>query len=253
MGKIKSILKTLIFVWGIATLALVLFITITLSIKSVINRKTVENSQKEAYEKRFDQIVLTVRETTDKNKATQLISISKSGKPLVRDYRLPVEKYGLEYPVQIKDSLVISTNENEFRVMLFTTFHECAEESTDYVWFFKKNDKLNLIHVVDLSELTRSETNMTSFFGYKHVNLPYFEKAEFKHWIVPIEVNVGENIRTSPLLNKVGISLLKTAYQTEAQKRMAILSKTQNVEMLGKYKSALAKFEDAVTDQSIPY
>ncbi len=253
MGKIKSILKTLIFIWGIATLALVLFVTITLSIKSVMSRKTVESDQKKAYEKRFDQIVLTVREATDKNKTTQLINISKSGKQLVRDYRLPVEKFGLEFPIQVKDSLVIPTDENDFRVILYTRYYECAEESTDYVWFFKKSDKLNLVHVADLSELTKSEGSGVSFFGYKHVNLPYFENAEFRHWIIPIEVNVGDTIRIFPLLNKTGIDLLKMAYQTEAEKRMAILSKTQNAKMLEEYKAALTKFEDAITEKTLPY
>ena len=253
MGKIKSSLKVLVFIWGLLSLAVVLFVTVTLTVKSLVNREPAEKEQEAAYEKRFDQILLTVQEKSEKNKNAQLISISKSGKSLVNNYRLPVEKYGMEFPVQIRDSILIAARENEYRVILYTASYECSEETSDYIWFFKLNDKLDLVHVVNLAELTKNGASGLSFFGYKHVSLPYFENAEFKHFIIPIEVEVGDTIRISPLLNKSGMDLLKVAYETEAEKRITILNRKQNVKMLEEYKTALIAFKDATTEKIIPY
>jgi hypothetical protein len=233
--------------------ALVLFLAIYLMILLSSNRQTAKNYQRTAYEKSFGDLRLTVQDRSDKNQNAHLISISKSGKTLVSNYRLPIEKYDLRYPLQIKNSKLIPLKENGYRVILFSTFDECCEESTDYVWFFKLNDKLNLVHVVDLSELTKNEADKLSFFGYKYAKLPYFKDAAYKYFIIPIEVTVGESIKISPLLNKSGIDLIKMSYEIEAEKRMATLNKTQNVDMLKKYKTELAKFKDTITEKNIPY
>ncbi len=253
MGKIKSILKTAIIIWGILSLALVLFVTISLIVQSLKNRQILEKYQNEAYEKRFDQLLLTVQERSEKDQYSQLISISRSGKTLVSNYRLPIEKYGLESPIEIKDSKFIPVKENEYRIILYSTYNECTEVSTDYVWFFKLNNKLNLVHVVDLSDLTKNEANELSFFGYKYAKLPYFKDAAYKYFIIPIEITVGETIKISPLLNKSGMDLLKMAYETEAKKRIATLNKTQNDKILKEYKAELIKFKDAITEKNIPY
>lgn len=253
MGKIQSTLKKAIFIWGIVSFVLVLFLAIFLMILLSSNRQTVEKYQKEAYAKHFGQLLLTVQDWSDENQNAHLISISKSGKTIVNNYRLPIEKYGLEFPIRIKDSKLISVKENEYRIILYSSYDECCEVSTDYVWFFKLNDKLNLVYVVDLSELTKNETNELSFFGYKYAKLPYFENAAYKYFIIPIEVTVGETIKISPLLNKSGMDLYKVAYEAEAEKRMATLNKIQNDEMLKKYETALIEFKDAITEKNIPY
>ena len=253
MGKIKSTLKVLIFIWSILSLALVLVVTITLTVQSLTNRETAENDQKEAYEKRFDKILFTVQEKSDKNQNALFINISKSGKTLVSNYRLPIEKYGLGFPIQIKNAKLITVKEKVYRVILYTTHKECEEEAVDYIWFLKLTDKLSLVHVVDLTDLTENKSNKLSFFGYKHINLPYFENAEFKHFIIPIEVTVGETINTSPLLNKSGMNLLKMAYTTEAEKRIAAMNQTQNIKMLEEYKESLRNFKVITTESSIPY
>jgi hypothetical protein len=252
MGKLTTILKKLIFVWGLISLGFVLFAAISLTISTMKGKKFIEEERNKIYEKSFDQIKLQVKKEIEKTSEQLLVTITKSDKPLISNYRLPTEQYRLN-SLDVNDSKVIPMNENDYRVILYSVVYECDAEVAYYIWFLKLKNQMNLVQVIDISDMHKIEGKETIVFGNKIIGLPSYDNFKYEHFVVPIEISIGDSIKTIPMLNKKSIDMMKSVFEKEAQKRIEMLTKSSNSEVLKEYRDSIRKFNEAITEKVIPY
>jgi hypothetical protein len=251
MGKFTNILKKILVVWGAISLSFILILIIWAFITSRTGNRAVEKEKDIVYEKKSEGIKLTVTRKMGKQAGEVLVSLTKGERALVSNYQLPVKKYSTEW-LQIRDSKIIPVSENEYRVILYSTA-ESDDESTDYLWFLKYNNQMNVVQVIDMEGMHKIDDQDTIFLGNKHIYLPYAKGFDHGHFVIPIEVRVGDTIRISPLLSQNGIELLKKVFDKEAQKRMEKFRKEEKNEMLKINEKSLKKFSEAIVEKSIPY
>lgn len=251
MAKFWNVCKKIIFVWGAISLSFIVIVMIWAFLSSRMGHRTAEEEKDIVYEKKSDGVKLTVIRKTGKRSGETLVSLTKGDRALVSNYQLPVKKYGAEW-LQIHDSKILPVNENEYRVILFSTT-ESDDDSTDHLWFLKYNNRMNVVQVVDMEGMHKIDELDTAVMGIKHVYLPYAEGFDYGHFVIPIEVRAGDTIKISPLLNQYGIELLKKIFDKEFQKRMEKLRKDQKNEQVEQYKETLDKFNEAIAEKNIPY
>jgi hypothetical protein len=252
MKKIINIVKKVILVWGVLSLCFALLLSVYVAVNIISTKKLIGKSEDIIYEAKSDEVKLVVIHKTGKDSSEVLINLSKSDKELISNYHLPVEKYGL-HSVHVNDSKIIHVRDDEYRIILYSRYYECTEESTDFIWFFKFKNQLNLIHVIGLSDLYNIQSEETIIFGNKHIGLPSFEANEYKQFIIPVEIRIGDSIKILPLLSRHGITLLKNAFEKEAQGRIEKLRTGGNNEMVEEYKASMQRFSEAITEKIIAY
>jgi hypothetical protein len=204
------------------------------------------------YEAKSNEAKLVVIHKTRKDSSEILVNFSKSDKELISNYHLPVEKYGL-HSVHVNDSKIIHVRDDEYRIILYSRYYECTEESTDYIWFFKFKKQLDLIDVIGLSDLHETQSGTTIILGNKHIGLPSFSGSNYENFIIPIQIRIDDIIKISPLLSQHGIALLKNIFENEARERIENLRRAGNNEMVEEYKGSMQRFNEAITEKIIAY
>ncbi len=252
MSKFKTISKTLIFVWGLISLGFVLFAAISLTISTMKGKKVLEEARTKIYEKSFGEIKLQVKKEIEKASEQLLVTITKSDKPLITNYRLPTDQYRLS-SLDLNDSKVIPVNGNEYRVILYSVVYECDAEAAHYIWCLKLGTHMNLVEVIELSDMHKIDGKETIVFGNKIIGLPSYDNFKYEQFVVPIEISISDSIKTTPMLNKKSADMITSVFQKEAQKRIEILTERANNEMLEEYKGSMRKFNEAMAEKVIPY
>jgi hypothetical protein len=252
MGKFTTISKKLIFIWGLISLGFVLFAAISLTISAIKGQRFIEEERNKLYEKSFGQIKLQVKKEIEKTSEQLLVAITKSDRPLISNYLLPTEQYRLS-SLDVNDSEVIPVNENEYRVILYSVVYECDTEAAHYIWCLKVKTQMNLVQVIELSDMHRVDGQERMVFGNKIICLPSHDNFKYEEFVVPIKISISDSIKITPMLNKKSAEMMKSAFQKEAQKRIEMLRKSKNNEMLEEYRDSIQKFNEAITEKVIPY
>jgi hypothetical protein len=252
MSKFTSISKKLIFVWGLISLAFVLFAAISLTISTIKGNRFVEQERNKIYEKNFGEIKLQVKKEIRKTSEQLLVTITKSGKPLIIDYCLPTDQYRLS-PLDVNDSELIPVKGNMYRVILYSVVYECDAEAAHYIWCLKLTTDMSLVKVIELSDMHKIDGKEAIVFGNKIMGLPSFDNFKYEQFVVPIEITISDSIKATPMLNKKSADMIKSVFQKEAQKRIDILRERANNEMLEEYKGSVEKFDEAMAQKVIPY
>jgi hypothetical protein len=107
--------------------------------------------------------------------------------------------------------------------------------------------------VIDISDMHKIEGKETKVFGNKIIGLPSYDNFKYEHFVVPIEISIGDSIKTIPMLNKKSIDMMKSVFEKEAQKRIEMLTKSSNSEVLKEYRDSIRRFNEAITEKVIPY
>ena len=101
MAKSWKVLKFIIFTWGALSLGLflvgLLFAAYTKIFSGHQQQKTNSTTEEVVFEKKDGALKLVVKRREAEGTSAYLITLTKDNKPIVQSYRLPTEKYHLEY------------------------------------------------------------------------------------------------------------------------------------------------------------
>ncbi len=260
MAKLWKVLKVIIFGVGALTLALLLYGLIQTFVFPLFrshahqDREAKTPSEEVVFEKKDGGLKLLVKrkETTDGPDA-YLITLTKGGAQIVQNYRLPTGKYHLE-GVSFYDAALIPIRENEYRIVLFSSYEEEEGGSDSYVWFLKMTDAMDVREVMQLSDVHRSESNGLVILGNKYFYMPYQKLFRSELFVVPLMARVGDSIRVSPLLSPEGAETLHTAFEQEIKARIASPSDGGKEEKRGEqYQKVRKEMDEALSERTISY
>jgi hypothetical protein len=222
-----------------------------LSISTIVSRKVVEQEQDDKYEKTFNDIRLSVIRKHDQTN-NSLVSVTRADKPLITDYSLPIKQYDLN-GLTIRDAAVIPANENEYRIILYSAVYDCDQESAHYIWLLKLHKQMHLSQMIQMSDMHRIEGNEILIFGNKIIGLPSFADFKYEQVLVPVEIKIGDAIKTAPMLNRKSMVMMRNYFEKEMQKRKNKLVGSSDTATLELCNKASREFDEAISERVIPY
>ena len=256
MAKFWKIIKAVIFGWGVLTLAVLLLIWLVNIKSSVFNghkhSKTEAPAEEVVFEKKDGGLKLVVKHKETEGTYAYLITLTKGGTSVVQNYRLPTEKYHLEY-VRFYDANFIPGRENEPRIVLYSSSEEGEGDADSQMWFLKVVDKVNVYEVIALSDVHRIESNGLEIMGNKRIGLPYQDSFPYESFVVPTMIRVSDSIRISPLLSPEGLGALHSALEHEIKVRMEKPSTGKEEKRGEQYQKVRKEMDEALVERTIPY
>lgn|GEM_PF-4413407 len=247
----KSVLKTILLIWGIISLCAVIIIGAYIA-KMLLEQKKSSSTYKPEYtEKTFCEYILKTTINDTANPDIIHISLLQQGNALLTNYCLPIEKYGLAYGVRIDSAVAVDAGKGVKGIVLISNYSECACENNDqYLWFLTRTDTaVSITGVISISDL-RTAKQENTFWGNRHL---YLDEAPNTHFSVPTEVSVGNNIKIRPLLDKKGIEYLSTAYEAESKRMFEMLAKSGDTTASKKYNDKNELFNDMIKGKTIRF
>jgi hypothetical protein len=251
MKKFWTYFKKAIFVWGITSLVIALFLTILLARLWWVSHKAGEQEQDVKYEKTLNDIKLSVIRKNDQTNRF-LVSVTKADKPLITDYLLPVKQYDLDY-LTIKDVSIIPVSENEYRIVLYSTLYECDQELANYIWLLKLKEHMKLVQMIQMSDTHRIEGSEIIIFGNKIIDLPAAADFGYEKIVIPIEIKIGHSIKMTPMLGRKSMDMMKSYFKREILKRKDKLAGSPDTATKELYEKALREFDETISERVIPY
>ena len=256
MAKFWKIIKAVIFGWGAFTLSLLLLIWFYNIFSSVFNGhkngKTETPTEEVVFEKKDGGLKLVLKRKETDGPDAYLMSLTKGGAQIVQNYRLPTEKYHLQY-VRFYDADLLPGRENEPRIVLYSSSEEGEGDADSQIWFLKMADKMNASEVVALSDVHRIESSGLEILGNKRIRLPYQEGSRYESFVVPVMVRVGDSIRISSLLNPEGAEALHSALEHEIKVRTEKPVKDKEEKHGEQYQKIRKEMNEALSEQVIAY
>lgn len=142
MAKLWKVLKVIIFGIGALTLALILYGLISMLVVSLFqgrgNRAGQAPAEEVMFEKKDGGLTLVVkRKETSEGPDAYLVTLSRDNKPVVQNYRLPTQKFHLDF-VRVYDAAIVPGRENEIRLVLYSNSDEGEGDTDSQLWFLKK-------------------------------------------------------------------------------------------------------------------
>lgn len=246
--KIVAILKKAVYVWGITSLCLVVIFGIWIAILYRQNQ-THTNVKEETTTKSFQSVELKVLKMYGKDSTNIYISLADSGKVILERYHLPLTDHRLTY-ADVDSACVRVYPDGDARIIIFSRVGDCDPE-TRHLWFLRRTGKgVRIVKVLELHDLNIVEPEKEVFWGFLDFTIEYVEGTLYAPYKMSVEVRVDDKIHITPLLNNRGIALLKQSYETEIEKRIAILKKNNDVKKIEKVKSDLMQFEEIINGVS---
>jgi hypothetical protein len=258
MAKFWKVFKVIVFVWGALTLALIVYGLITTFVMPLFKGHSNQAAQAPAEEVMFEKkdggLTLVVkRKETPEGPDAYLITLSRDNKPVVQNYRLPTQKYHLDF-VRVYDASIVPGRENEIRLVLYSNSDEGEGNSDSQLWFLKVTDAMSVREVITLSDVHTSEdTRGMMVLGNKRFGIPFQEGFQSEPFVVPVMVRAGDSISISPLLSSAGADALHTALEQEIKARMAKLSKDKEEKHGEQYQKIRKEMDEALSEKVIAY
>lgn len=161
MAKFWKVFKVIVFVWGAFTLALILYGLISMLVISLFkghrNQAAQAPAEEVMFEKKDGGLALVVkRKETPEGPDAYLITLSRDHKPVVQNYRLPTQKFHLDF-VRVYDASIVPGRKNEIRLVLYSNSDEGEGDTDSQIWFLKMTDTMNVREVITLSGVHTSE------------------------------------------------------------------------------------------------
>jgi len=255
MAKVWKVLKVVIFSIGALTLALIAYGLFTVYVTPLFKakqQKTEAPVEEVVFEKKTGGMNLVVKSKQTDGSDAYSLTLTKEGTPVVQNYRLPTEKYHLEY-VRIYDASVIPGRDNDYRIILYSFYADDEQESLSHIWFLKAAGTVSVREVLELSDLHTNESDVLTILANRRFALPYQEDFRSETFVVPVMVKVGDNISMSPLLNSTGADALHTALEREIKARMEKLSKDKEENLAEQYQKVRKELNEALIEKTIAY
>ena len=251
MTKLWTYFKKVVLVWGFISLAFFLLAVISLTISTFAGKKIAQVEQEEGFHKDFNDIKLKVTRNYDET-SSYFVNISKGSSSLITDYRIPTEKYDLDW-FEVTDASIVPVKENEYRVILYSAIYDCDQESGHFVWLFKLNNQMQLVKMISLSDVHKVEGDDLMLFGNKIISLPSFTDFKYEQIVMPLEVGIGEAVRIAPMMNQRSIDIMRHYYGSELDRRIDKLTASSDGEMLKQYQKASAEFKEVLSEKTYPF
>ncbi len=257
MAKLWKVLKVIIFSVGALMLALIAYGLISTFVsplfKSTKQHLAEAPVEETVFEKKDGAMKLVIKSKETESASASLITITKNDKPVVRNFRLPLEKFDLA-GVSFYDAVLIPFRENEYRIILFSSYEGEEGASDSYVWFLKMSDTMNVHEVMKLSDMHRNESNGLVIIGNKIIGMPYQQLFHSEAFVVPIMMRVKDDIHVSPALSAEGTDALHAAFEQEIRARTAAPSDSSKEEKLGEqYQKTRKELNEALSEKTIAY
>ena len=250
MARFWKYMKTAVLVWGFISLPILLF-AVTMIVKSNLERKEVVNVEPEPLQKTSGEVSLRVTQGSGEDSGI-LIDISRGTMPLTRNYRLPTKKYGLN-GVRVTDASIVGVNDSDFRIVLYSAVYDCDRASGHYVWFLTWKNQLELVTMINLSDLYKAEGKELVLLGTKFVFLPSFDTSKSEQVAIPVEVQIGDRIKILPTLNHRGIDVIRSNFGKEIDTRIAKLTSSENEALLKEYKKAREDLKEILSERTLTF
>ena len=254
--KIWNVAKKIIFIWGALTLALVAYALFVAYIpplfKSHKQTKTETPSEQVVFEKKEGGYKLLVKRKETQGADEYLVTLSRDGKPVVQNYRLPTQKYHLEY-INIYDASFVALRGNEQGLVLYSAYSDDEGASDSHIWFLKATDTMSVREVISLSDVHLAESGGLTILGNRRIGLPYQEGFRSEPFIVPVAVHVNDTIAISPLLNREGADMLFSVLKQEVKAREDKKPKDKANELAEGYRNASKEMSEALIEKTIPF
>lgn len=250
MAKFWTYLKAGVLVWGFVSLTIVLIFVVTI-ISSDLRNKEVADVEREQLQKTSGDIKLRVTRGNSENNGI-FIDISKGEMPLTTNYRLPTKQYGLE-AIDVTDASIVRVKENEYRVILYSAVYDCDRASGQFIWLFKLKGQLDLVTMIGLSDLYKVGGKESVMFGNKSIFLPSFGTSKYEQIVIPIEVQIGDVIKVTPMLNRRSIDMIRSNFGKEIDTRIAMLTSPDSVALLKEYKKAKDELNEVLSERTTAF
>jgi hypothetical protein len=258
MAKFWKVFKVIVFVWGALTLALIAYGLISMLVTTLLEKHGSQASQAPAEEVMFEKkdgglSLVVKRKETPEGPDAYLITLSRNNKPVVQNYRLPTQKFHLDF-VRVYDAALVPGRENEVRLVLYSNSDEGEGDTDSQVWFLKMTDKMDVREVITLSEVHTSEDSRgMTVLGNKRFGIPFGDGSHSRSFIIPVMVRVGDSLSISPLLSSSGADALHSALEQEIRARMAKPSKNKEEKLDEQYQKARKDMNEALSEKTISY
>ncbi len=258
MTKLWKILKVVIFSIGALTLSLIMYGLIVSFVVPLFKghgheqRASKEKIEEVVFEKKEGGYRLLVKRKETEGPDEYLVTLSRDGKPVVQNYRLPTQKYHLEY-LNIYDASFVPLRGNDQGIVLYSAYADDEGASDSHVWFLKASDTMSVREVISLSNVNRSAAGGLTILGNRRIGLPYQEGFRSEPFIVPVVVRVGDTIAISPLLNREGSDVLFSMLKQEIKAREDKMPKEKDNELTEGYRKAGKEMSEALVERTIPY
>ncbi len=256
MAKFWKVVKVAIFIWGALTLALIAYGLIATLVpplfKSSKHQKPNAPSEEVVFEKKEGGYKLLVKSKETEGPSEYFITLSRDGKTVVQNYRLPTQKYHLEY-LNIYDASFVSLRGNEQGIVLYSAYADDEGASDSHIWFLKAAGTMSVREVILLSDVHRAENDGLTILGNKRIGLSYQEGFRSESYIVPVVVRVSDIIAISPLLNWEGADVLFSMLKQEIKGREDKMPKENNNELAEGYRKAGKEMGEALVERSMAY
>jgi len=251
MKKFWSILKKIVLVWGFLCLAFVLFIVIMLTLESLDHHHaSPQPAEEEVFTKTVDDLQLRIVRRNETG--TFVVSVSRQKTPLVADYVLPTERFDLDW-VDITDATVLPGQDGSYRIVLYSSSYECDEASADYIWLLKAQGKMELVEMLNLSDLHRLDGDEIVLFGNRFITLPSTPDLPYATLTVPVTVKIGTTISRAPLLTPQGSDLLRRYLEKTRPQRVSGDAAPPDEEGPEQFEKAAKALEESLSATTIPY
>lgn len=255
MQKFWKYFKVAVLIWGFLSLAFVVFVAGWIVVEH--NFRTVAQAPQEAgqvepvLDKTFGELQLKITQTSGKLNTFQL-SLVQAGKSLLTEYPLPLGDYGLDW-ISISDAKVVPLAAGAYRIMLYSSYGE-SEGSEGQIWLLKFDGQMRMVKLIQLADRHQLDDKETQLFGNVNIVLPAIGDADYYETMaVPTQISIGDEIRTTPMLDPQGRAMLRAHYEKRIAARMAKLTGPAHAELLAQYKKAAAELQSSLVPQVIPY
>lgn len=255
MQKFWKYFKVSVLIWGFISLAFVVFVAGWILVEN--NFRTAAQQPQEAgqiepvLDKTFGELQLKITQTSGKTNAFRL-SLVKAGKPLLTDYQLPLGDDGQDW-VSISDAKVIPLAGGAYRIMLYSNYGE-SEDSEGQIWLLKFDGQMRMVKLIQLADQHQLDDQETQLFGNVNIVLPAIGETDYYETIaVPTQISIGDEIRTTPMLDPQGLAMLRATYEKKIAARMAKLTGPDHAELLAQYKKAAAEFKTSLVPLVVQY
>lgn len=251
--SVKIILKKILLVWGGISLILVLIIGILIGVM-LINQhhRTAVEYQPTTEEKTFGEFTLKTTKNDTANPEIIHVTINQKDQSILDKYRLPIEKYGLSYGVNIDSVVIVKSGQGGNGIILISSYSECACESNNqYLWFLGvKDSAVKIIDVLELSDFRLSHNDPLTFTGNRHITIDESPRA---HFIIPLKIIVDDAVQITPLLSHDGLSLVNESFGTVSAHIIDEMKKSGDTTLVNRIQQSKISFQKAISNRVIKF
>jgi len=245
--------KYVVLAIGFFSLALILYIVVSLNLPQSSQNKQQENKQPaEVYSRKIGEMQLGILRD-EINDGQLLMNISRGAQQLVTNYAFPDKEYDLHW-ANVSDAKIIPLQNGEYGVIVFTANEECDHcDNGKQIWIFKLGKNLNLLKMISLFDLHQTVDNSNHYFANKLLNVPSLEGLPGDQIFIPIEIMFGKQIIITPMLTQRSIAFLKGHWGKFIESRTQKSSGAENGDLTAKLKMLPRELNEALAQQVISY